>query len=88
MVIYFVVGDNLRTWDAHLPQAEFAHNSALNRSTGLSPFQVVYGIVPRGPADLLALPLPIRTDVYATELMEALTSTHAATRIRLEESNT
>lgn len=41
-----LVGENLWTWVTRLPQAEFAHNSALNRSTSLSPFQVVYAVVP------------------------------------------
>ncbi|GJS71809.1 putative reverse transcriptase domain-containing protein [Tanacetum coccineum] len=38
-------------------QAEFAHNHAINRSTGFSPFQVVYSAQPRGPLDLMTLPV-------------------------------
>lgn len=41
-----LVGDNLKSWDTKLGQAEFAHNRALNRSMGYCPFQVVYGILP------------------------------------------
>nr|GEY07105.1 hypothetical protein [Tanacetum cinerariifolium] len=51
-----LVGDHPKAWDHKLPQAEFAHNHAVNRSTGFSPFHVVYGLSPRGPLDLLALP--------------------------------
>ncbi|GJR42309.1 hypothetical protein Tco_1310412 [Tanacetum coccineum] len=40
-----------------LCQAEFAHNHAVNRSTGFSPFQVVYSAQPRGPLDLMSLPV-------------------------------
>ncbi|KAI9156095.1 hypothetical protein LWI28_000413 [Acer negundo] len=54
-----LVGDNVRSWDLKLSQAEFAHNHAINRSSGFSPFQVVYTLVPRSPLDLL--PLPSRT---------------------------
>ncbi|GJY82552.1 putative nucleotidyltransferase, ribonuclease H [Tanacetum coccineum] len=36
-----------------LCQAEFAHNHVVNRSTGFSPFQVVYSAQPRGPLDLM-----------------------------------
>lgn len=50
-----LVGDNLKSWDLKLCQAEFAHNSALNRSTGFPPFQVVYGSIPRGPTDLVTI---------------------------------
>ena len=42
-----------KQWDFALPQAEFAYNSAVNRSTKLSPFAVVYSFTPRTPLDLL-----------------------------------
>ena len=35
-------------WDVVLPQAEFSFNDSVNRSTGLTPFQIVYGGHPRG----------------------------------------
>ncbi|GKD01621.1 putative reverse transcriptase domain-containing protein, partial [Tanacetum coccineum] len=34
-----LVGDHVKAWDQKLCQAEFAHNHAVNRSTGFSPFQ-------------------------------------------------
>ncbi|GKA68469.1 putative reverse transcriptase domain-containing protein, partial [Tanacetum coccineum] len=34
-----LVGDHVKAWDQKLYQAEFAHNHAVNRSTGFSPFQ-------------------------------------------------
>jgi hypothetical protein len=39
-------------WDHILPQAEFSYNNSLNRSTGKSPFQIVYGMQPRGVYEL------------------------------------
>ncbi|GKB61663.1 putative reverse transcriptase domain-containing protein [Tanacetum coccineum] len=48
-----LVGDHVKAWDQNLCQAEFAHNHAVNRSTGFSPFQVVYFAQPRGPLDLM-----------------------------------
>jgi hypothetical protein len=39
-------------WDHILPQAEFSYNDSLNRSTGHSPFQIVYGMQPRGVSEL------------------------------------
>jgi hypothetical protein len=54
------LGDILRSlvtehhsgWDQILPQEEFAYNDSVNRSTGKSPFQIVYGTQPRGVFEL------------------------------------
>jgi hypothetical protein len=39
-------------WDQILPQAEFAYNDSPNMSTGKSPFQILYGMQPRGVYEL------------------------------------
>jgi hypothetical protein len=39
-------------WDNILPQAEFAYNDSINRSTGNIPFQIVYVTQPRGVYEL------------------------------------
>ena len=33
-----LAGEHVKSWDQKLSQAEFAHNRAVNRSTGFSPF--------------------------------------------------
>ncbi|GKB12789.1 putative reverse transcriptase domain-containing protein [Tanacetum coccineum] len=48
-----LVGDHVKACDQKLCQAEFAHNHAVNRSTGFSPFHVVYSAQPHGPLDLM-----------------------------------
>lgn len=82
-----LVRENLHSWDAHLSQAEFAHNLVVNRSTGLCPFQIVYDVVPRGPTDLFTLPSPARVDASAADMIETLRHTHQFTKQKLLDSN-
>ena len=57
------LGDLLRSlviehrsqWDQILAQAEFDYNDLVNRSTRKSPFQIVYGMNPRGVSKLIDL---------------------------------
>jgi hypothetical protein len=54
------LGDLLRSlvtehhsqWDQIFPQAEFLYNDSPNRSTGQIPFQILYGMHPRGVSEL------------------------------------
>jgi hypothetical protein len=54
------LGDLLRSlvieyhsqWDQILPQVEFSYNDSLNRSTGKSPFEIMYRMMPRGVSEL------------------------------------
>ena len=41
------VNTNGSDWAQHLPTVEFAINSAVSRSTGKAPFEIVYGYLPR-----------------------------------------
>eukprot|EP00253_Pinus_taeda_P030585 PITA_30585 len=52
-----LVGENFRMWYRVLAQAEFAYNDSLNRSMGLSPSQILYGMHPRGVHELRDLGL-------------------------------
>ena len=48
-------GDKPKGQDIILPQAEFAYNNSINRSTGKSPFQIMYGNNPRTASELRQL---------------------------------
>ncbi|KAL6580256.1 hypothetical protein OROMI_008280 [Orobanche minor] len=82
-----LVGANLKSWDSKLSSAEFAHNLAINRSTGFAPFFVVYGTLPRAPIDLLTLPSSMTPHHTASGLITDLQQTHAITQQRLEAAN-
>jgi len=43
------IQENGRDWDVHLPYLLFAYREVPHCTTGMSPFQLVYGRLPRGP---------------------------------------
>ena len=47
------MGDHARTWDSILPIAQFAYNNSVNRTIGMSPFEVVHSYKARKPLDVL-----------------------------------
>jgi hypothetical protein len=51
-LLRILVTEHHSQWDRILPQAKFSYNDSLNRSTGKSPFQIVYGIHPKGFSEL------------------------------------
>lgn len=79
--------DNPKGWDMKLSQVEFAHNHAMNRSTGFKPFQVVYSILPRGPIDLAPLPEKTRVHGKAADFLTGLQSIHQTVRDNLTTAN-
>lgn len=81
-----LVGDNIKSWDSKLSQAEFAHNHALNRSLGYSPFQVVYGIMPRCPLDLATTPDLTRHHGEAVDFVSDLQKVHVTAQQNLQQS--
>ena len=54
------VANNPRQWDSAVPEAESSKKSSVNRSTGKSAFQIVYGANPKGILDLVELPVKFK----------------------------
>ena len=82
-----LVRDRTRDWDLTLPHAEFAYNDSVNRSTGMSPFEIVTGYRPRRPIDLAPLPLHTHVSASALSMAEHIRSLHSDIRRRIEISN-
>ncbi|XP_039688557.1 uncharacterized protein [Medicago truncatula] len=52
-----LVNKTQKDWDLKLAHAEFAYNRSHTYATNHSPFEVVYGVNPYLPLDLMAMPL-------------------------------
>lgn len=83
-----LVGDHIRSWDNILCQTEFAHNHAVNRSTGFSPFRVIYGLSPRTPLDLGIAPDRTRFHGRACDIVDEFVDLHKQVRHNLEQAPT
>jgi hypothetical protein len=89
------LGDLLRSlvtehhsqWDNILPQEEFAYNDLVNRSIGKSPFQIVYGIHPRGISELRDSKQNATWSARAEDFAEAMKELHSQVKKRLPSSS-
>ncbi|KAE8681373.1 putative CCCH-type zinc finger family protein [Hibiscus syriacus] len=83
-----LAGTKPKQWDLALPQAEFAYNRSKNRTTGLSPFEIVYGQNPSGVLDLAPIPRIGRFSPKADEMAKYLRGIHEQVKQTIHESNT
>ena len=71
-----------------LPQAEFAYNNSVNRSTGKSPFQIVYGSSPKNAYELRQLDKSEISSAEAKDFAEHLKKIHEEVRKHRIKMNT
>jgi hypothetical protein len=76
-----------QSWDLILGQAEYAYNDSPNRSTGKSPFEIVYGAHPRGILELRDLSLQDKTSAQGEVFAEHIKSLHDQVRRHLQQQN-
>ena len=82
-----LVGDKPKGWDLILPQAKFAYNNSINRSTGGSPFQIVYGSSPRTTPELRKMEQGERTSAEAEEFVEHIKHLHEEVHAHITKMN-
>ena len=51
-----ILKKNIKILDECLPHIEFAYNQSQYSTTKKCPFEIVYGLLPRAPIDLMPLP--------------------------------
>jgi hypothetical protein len=59
-------------WDSLLPMAEFAINDSVSESTRFSPFQLMYGMHPRKPLDMIKESRAPAADDFLNEMITAI----------------
>jgi len=67
-----LVTEHHSQWDQILSQSKFAYNDLVNISTGKIPFEIVYGMNPRGVSELRDLKQSefrsVRAEYFAAEM--------------------
>jgi len=82
-----LIKSNSKAWDLTLPYDEFAYNMAASKTTGLSPFKIVYGVEPLSPLDLIPRPLDEKPSVEASKRVEEIKHLHEQVKLKIEKSN-
>ena len=82
-----LVGEHINNWDQILPMVEFAYNSSVNRSTGRSSFEIVIGLLPRKPINLVPLPIEARPSVEAEAFSKHIQDLHDDVRRKISLNN-
>jgi len=72
-----ICGDKPKAWEQVLLRAEFAYNSTIHSSTGMSPFFIVYKKIPHHLLDLAKLPIGA----------EQVLDVQKSVQLKLEKSN-
>ncbi|KAJ0454022.1 putative nucleotidyltransferase, Ribonuclease H [Helianthus annuus] len=82
-----LITSNMKQWEDLLPRAEFAYNRAPNKTTGISPFKVVYGLNPPTPLDLAVLDTSSKFSQEACELAADIKSIHQQIHDKITQAN-
>ena len=70
-----------------LAQAEFAYNDSPNQSIGLSPFQILYGMHPRGVYELRNLGDLEHRSAKGESFATAINEIHEQVKQKLQDNN-
>ena len=74
-------------WDRVLAQVDFAYNESLNRNKGYSPFQILYGMHPRGVHELWDLGQQERWSADGEDFAKAMNGLHEQVKMKLQDNS-
>jgi hypothetical protein len=75
-----VLKKNIKVWEDCLPHTEFSYNQSLHSTAKICPFQIIYGLLPRAPIDLMPLPSSQKLNFDATKCAELMLKLHETTK--------
>ncbi|GKB00060.1 RNA-directed DNA polymerase [Tanacetum coccineum] len=81
------LGDNAKQCGLILPQAEFAYNRSVNRTTGKSAFEIMYGKNPITPMDLVPVPEVRQFSKEGADHSEQIKELHRSVREQISWHN-
>ncbi|MCI10001.1 retrotransposon protein, partial [Trifolium medium] len=82
-----LVNKTQKDWDLKLAHAEFAYNRSPTYATNHSPFEVVYGVNPYLPLDLMAMPKEELVHPDAEAKLNSMMKLHEQVRERIKAVN-
>ncbi|KAL9244399.1 hypothetical protein vseg_018179 [Gypsophila vaccaria] len=82
-----LVSKTQKDWDVKLAHAEFAYNRSPTHATAHSPFEIVYGLNPYLPLDLIPLPSDELVHKDAESKLKSMLKLHEQVRERIKAVN-
>jgi hypothetical protein len=82
-----VLKKNIKMWEECLPHIEFAYNRSLHSTTKMCPFEIVYGLLPHVPTNLMPLSSSEKLNFDAKQRAELMLKMNEATKENIEHMN-
>jgi hypothetical protein len=82
-----VLEKNIKMWEEYLPHVEFAYNRSLHSTTKMCLFEIIYGLLPHAPVDLMPLLSSEKLNFDAKQRAELVLKMHETTKENIECMN-
>jgi hypothetical protein len=82
-----ILKNHIKMWEDCLPHIEFAYNRSLHSTTKMCPFEIVYGLLPCAPIDLMPLSTSKKLNFDAKQHAELMLKLHDTTKENIERMN-